>query len=150
MGMGCFLLLLGRKFIATLRSLFQLYRPRANRMVDLLGLRRGGGLWNGGRGSIAPVGCVWLLLDEVRLQRLRLIQRECLILFSESLDELTQLVTTLFAPIQNRGREPWPMVTDSPFGPEQHGVSYFICFRILLNPPTECHRGKNRNGLPCL
>ncbi|KIJ23612.1 hypothetical protein M422DRAFT_217479, partial [Sphaerobolus stellatus SS14] len=39
----------------------------------------------------------------------------------ESLDELTHLATTLFSPIPNRGQDPWPMITESSFGPEQHG-----------------------------
>jgi hypothetical protein len=41
---------------------------------------------------------------------------------SESLDELAELTSRLFSPVQNRGREPLPMIEDHPFGPDQKGV----------------------------
>lgn len=37
----------------------------------------------------------------------------------EPLDELADLVSILFSPIQNRGRDPLPMINDHPFGPDE-------------------------------
>ncbi|KAI0672916.1 insulin-degrading enzyme [Trametes maxima] len=40
----------------------------------------------------------------------------------ESLDELADLVASLFSPIPNRGREPLHMITEHPFGPDEMGT----------------------------
>jgi insulysin len=37
----------------------------------------------------------------------------------EPLDELADLVSNLFTPIQNRGQDPLPMINDHPFGPNE-------------------------------
>ncbi|PCH37702.1 hypothetical protein WOLCODRAFT_135782 [Wolfiporia cocos MD-104 SS10] len=37
----------------------------------------------------------------------------------ESLDDLSNMVTELFSPIQNRGQDPLPMINDHPFGPDE-------------------------------
>ena len=42
----------------------------------------------------------------------------------ESLDELSDLVSKLFSPVANRGREPLPMIDDHPFGPNEAGVRF--------------------------
>ncbi|KAG6860960.1 hypothetical protein C0995_005624 [Termitomyces sp. Mi166 len=39
----------------------------------------------------------------------------------ESLDELSELTSTLFSPILNRGRDALPMIPDHPFGPNEKG-----------------------------
>lgn len=39
-----------------------------------------------------------------------------LMISTESLDELSNLVASLFSPIQNRGQDPLPMINDHPFG----------------------------------
>jgi hypothetical protein len=41
---------------------------------------------------------------------------------SEPLDELADLVSNLFTPIQNRGQDPLPMINDHPFGPNETSV----------------------------
>ncbi|KAI0362448.1 insulin-degrading enzyme [Trametes cingulata] len=40
----------------------------------------------------------------------------------ESLDELAEMVASLFSPIPNRGREPLHMINDHPFGPNEMGT----------------------------
>lgn len=40
----------------------------------------------------------------------------------ESLDELSELVSTLFSPIANRGRDRMPTIPDHPFGPNEKGT----------------------------
>ncbi|KAI9069108.1 insulin-degrading enzyme [Trametes sanguinea] len=40
----------------------------------------------------------------------------------ESLDELADMVASLFSPIPNRGREPLHMISDHPFGPNEMGT----------------------------
>ena len=49
----------------------------------------------------------------------------------ESLDDLTEIVTTLFSPIPNRGREALPMIKEHPFGVDEKGVSCAPNLRIL-------------------
>lgn len=44
------------------------------------------------------------------------------ILGKESLGELSELVSSLFSPIPNRGVDPLPMFTEHPMGPEQLGT----------------------------
>ena len=44
---------------------------------------------------------------------------------AESLDELSDLVSTLFSPILNRGQDPLPIIHDHPFGPNETSVSQF-------------------------
>ena len=39
------------------------------------------------------------------------------------MDELTEIVTTLFSPIPNRGQEALPMIREHPFGANEKGVS---------------------------
>ena len=41
----------------------------------------------------------------------------------ESLDDLTEIATTLFSPIPNRGQEALPMIKEHPFGVDEKGVS---------------------------
>ncbi|KAJ8483108.1 hypothetical protein ONZ51_g4915 [Trametes cubensis] len=41
---------------------------------------------------------------------------------AESLDELADMVASLFSPIPNRGREPLHMINDHPFGPNEMGT----------------------------
>ena len=56
----------------------------------------------------------------------------------ESLDDLTEIVTTLFSPIPNRGQEALPMIKEHPFGVEEKGVSRAPNLRILqkiMRPP---------------
>jgi insulysin len=43
--------------------------------------------------------------------------------YPEPLDELVSMVSTLFSPILNRGREPLPMIEEHPFGQNEIGVS---------------------------
>ena len=50
----------------------------------------------------------------------------------ESLDDLTEIVTTLFSSIPNRGREALPMIKEHPFGVDEKGVS---CDPNLRNLP---------------
>ncbi|KAM5532097.1 hypothetical protein V8D89_014261 [Ganoderma adspersum] len=40
----------------------------------------------------------------------------------ESLDELSEMVTSLFSPIPNRGQEPLHLIPDHPFGPNEMGT----------------------------
>ncbi|KAG1754340.1 Metalloenzyme, LuxS/M16 peptidase-like protein [Suillus lakei] len=40
----------------------------------------------------------------------------------ESLDELADMVSTLFTPIKNRGQDPLPVIPDHPFGPNEMGT----------------------------
>ncbi|KAI5119937.1 hypothetical protein M0805_002126 [Coniferiporia weirii] len=40
----------------------------------------------------------------------------------ESLDELTQLASSLFSPIQNRGQDPAPIIPEHPFGKDERGT----------------------------
>jgi insulysin len=53
-----------------------------------------------------------------------LISHECDLTFNclESLDELADLVSTLFSPIPNRQVDPLPMFYDHPFGPNEKGT----------------------------
>lgn len=46
-------------------------------------------------------------------------------LLTESLDELSEMASTLFSPILNRGRDALPMLPEHPFGPNESGVSFF-------------------------
>lgn len=41
----------------------------------------------------------------------------------EPLDELADMVSTLFSPIKNRGQDPLPVIPDHPFGQKEMGVS---------------------------
>lgn len=49
-----------------------------------------------------------------------------LIRFVEPLDELADMVASLFSLIPNRGREPLHMIADHPFGPNEMGVSFEV------------------------
>jgi insulysin len=40
----------------------------------------------------------------------------------EPLDELADMVSTLFTPIKNRGQDPLPIIPDHPFGPNEMGT----------------------------
>jgi hypothetical protein len=77
--------------------------------------------WNGGARSTVPVGCGLLLSGKVYTHDIC-----CIRLLTngiESLDELTEMVVPLFALVKNRGRDPSPMITEHPFGPNESGVS---------------------------
>ena len=49
----------------------------------------------------------------------------------ESLDDLTEIVTTLFSPIPNRDQEALPMIKEHPFGVDEKGVSCTPSLNIL-------------------
>jgi insulysin len=49
----------------------------------------------------------------------------------ESLDDLTEIVTTLFSPIPNRDQEALPMIKEHPFGVDEKGVSCAPNLNIL-------------------
>ncbi|PFH54234.1 hypothetical protein AMATHDRAFT_53111 [Amanita thiersii Skay4041] len=53
----------------------------------------------------------------------------------ESLDELAETTARLFSPVQNRGRDPLPMIFDHPFGPNEKGtlvsVHTIMSFHVL-------------------
>ena len=53
---------------------------------------------------------------------------DCIV--TESLDELTDLVVPLFSLIPNRGLDPRPTITTSPWGPDQMGVRPFRIYCI--------------------
>lgn len=42
--------------------------------------------------------------------------------FTESLDDLAEMVASLFSPIANRGIDPLPMISEQPVGPNESGV----------------------------
>ena len=44
----------------------------------------------------------------------------------ESLDDLTDIATTLFSPIPNRGQEALPMIKEHPFGVDEKGVGFSL------------------------
>jgi hypothetical protein len=74
----------------------------------------------------------------------------------ESLDDLTEIVTTLFSPIPNRGQEALPMIKEHPFGVDEKGVSCAPNLRILQRihcahrlPLDSCVRPDN-HGLTCI
>ena len=69
-----------------------------------------------------PVGCVYASSGKVGiiLHRLNLFVENFEL---ESLDDLTEIVTTLFSPILNRGKEALPMIKEHPFGVDEKGVS---------------------------
>jgi hypothetical protein len=48
----------------------------------------------------------------------------------ESLDDLTEIVTTLFSPIPNRDQEALPMIKEHPFGVDEKGVSCALNLNI--------------------
>jgi len=48
----------------------------------------------------------------------------------EPLDELADMVSTLFSPIKNRGQDPLPVILDHPFGQKEMGVSSHIMLVI--------------------
>lgn len=50
---------------------------------------------------------------------------------TESLDELSQLASTLFSPITNRGRDPLPLLPEHPFGPNEKGVINLIIIFVM-------------------
>ncbi|KZS90042.1 insulin-degrading enzyme [Sistotremastrum niveocremeum HHB9708] len=48
------------------------------------------------------------------------------ILGRDSLDALTDMAVELFTPVQNRGKDPSPMIRDSPLGPDEMGTIVFV------------------------
>ncbi|KAF9495865.1 hypothetical protein BDN71DRAFT_1447054 [Pleurotus eryngii] len=73
---------------------------------------------------------------------------------SESLDELSELVSKLFSPTPNRGREALPMITEHPFGPNEMGTQVSvqtimsfhaveISFPLEYQPPFWRHKPAN-------
>ncbi|KAH7911404.1 Metalloenzyme, LuxS/M16 peptidase-like protein [Hygrophoropsis aurantiaca] len=69
----------------------------------------------------------------------------------ESLDELADLVSTLFSPIPNRGQDPVPMINDHPFGQNESGTlvsaetimafhAVEISFPLEYQPPFWKHK----------
>ncbi|KAG6854734.1 hypothetical protein C0991_002448 [Blastosporella zonata] len=66
----------------------------------------------------------------------------------ESLDELSEVVSTLFSPIPNRGRDALPMIPDHPFGPNEKGTimsfhALEISFPLAWQPPFWKHKPAN-------
>ncbi|KAG6851274.1 hypothetical protein H0H93_011710 [Arthromyces matolae] len=66
----------------------------------------------------------------------------------ESLDELSELTSTLFSPILNRGRDALPMIPDHPFGPNEKGTvmsfhALEISFPLEYQPPLWKHKPAN-------
>jgi hypothetical protein len=56
---------------------------------------------------------------------------------TESLDELSGMVATLFSPILNRGRDALPMLLEHPFGPNETGVClFFKTYRLFRSYQT--------------
>ena len=54
---------------------------------------------------------------------------ECFVICSaEPLDELADMVSTLFSPIKNQGQDPLPVIHDHPFSQNEMGVS--SCFML--------------------
>ncbi|KAI3619291.1 a-pheromone processing metallopeptidase ste23 [Moniliophthora roreri] len=49
----------------------------------------------------------------------------------DSLDDLSELVSTLFSPIPNRGLDPLPTVPDHPFGPNEKGT--LVSVQTIMN-----------------
>ncbi|KAF8059523.1 Metalloenzyme, LuxS/M16 peptidase-like protein [Lyophyllum atratum] len=49
----------------------------------------------------------------------------------ESLDQLSELASTLFSPIPNRGQDSLPMVHDHPFGPNEKGT--FVAVQTVMS-----------------
>ncbi|KAH7923541.1 hypothetical protein BV22DRAFT_1015236 [Leucogyrophana mollusca] len=69
----------------------------------------------------------------------------------ETLDELADLVSTLFSPVPNRGQDPLPMINDHPFGPNESGTlvsvqtimafhAVEISFPLEYQPPSWRHK----------
>ena len=68
---------------------------------------------------------------------------------AESLDELSDLVSTLFSPILNRGQDPLPMIYDHPFGPNETSVSLIKHKHTLLaHLSTETCICSYHHGIP--
>ncbi|KAL0571049.1 metalloprotease [Marasmius crinis-equi] len=72
----------------------------------------------------------------------------------ESLDDLSELVSTLFSPILNRGIEPLPTIADHPFGPNEKGTlisiptimtMHMLEIAFPLDPQVENWRHKPAN-----
>ncbi|KDQ33027.1 hypothetical protein PLEOSDRAFT_1032530 [Pleurotus ostreatus PC15] len=129
-------------------------------------LSRPGHVWNkfgsGNRESLSKAGQE--LKSKGRLTRRRLIEwwskeycasrmRLCVI-GSESLDELSEMVSKLFSPIPNRGRDALPMITEHPFGPNEMGTQVSvqtimsfhaveISFPLEYQPPLWRHKPAN-------
>ena len=59
---------------------------------------------------------------------------------AESLDELSDMVATLFSPIPNRGKEPLHLISEHPFGPNEMGVSGMTLYNCdgLISPLDPC------------
>ena len=70
---------------------------------------------------------------------------------AESLDELADMVASLFSPIPNRGREPLHMINDHPFGPNEMGVStYFLSSpEEMLIPYIDTSVSADHHVVPC-
>jgi hypothetical protein len=65
--------------------------------------------------------CEFVLLGRVR--RRSVISEYFVTWPAEPLDELADMVSTLFSPIKNRGQDPLPVIPDHPFGQKEMGVS---------------------------
>ncbi|KAG6907416.1 hypothetical protein DXG01_008988 [Tephrocybe rancida] len=72
----------------------------------------------------------------------------------ESLDELSELTSTLFSPVPNRGRDALPIIPDHPFGPNEKGTlvsvqtimsfhALEISFPLAWQPPFWKHKPAN-------
>ena len=80
-----------------------------------------GDWWHGGVRNTVLGGCDYVWSAKVRI----VITGGLLALryIAESLDELSDMVATLFSPIPNRGKEPLHLISEHPFGPNEMGVS---------------------------
>ncbi|TFK42449.1 Metalloenzyme, LuxS/M16 peptidase-like protein [Crucibulum laeve] len=76
------------------------------------------------------------------------------IIGKESLDELSELASTLFSPIPNRGRDALPMIKDHPFGEQEKGTlvsvqtimgfhALELSFPLEYQPPFWRHKPGN-------
>ena len=76
---------------------------------------------NGGQRNTVPTGCGYVSWAKVRFPQFK--PRTVINHALEPLDELSDMVSKLFADIPNRGVDPLPAVPDHPFGPNEKGVS---------------------------
>lgn len=69
---------------------------------------------------------------------------------TESLDELSQLASTLFSPIANRGRDPLPLIPEHPFGLNEKGViTLIIILVVYLTSFPDPRLCQNHYGFSC-
>lgn len=92
-------------------------------MVARLAARLAVGWLNGGPRNIALAECTFVSTVKVSLIHVCYVSSTRPSKISESLDELSELVSSFFSPIPNRGVDPLPMIEEQPVGPNENGVS---------------------------